>query len=303
MPGVGLVGSCKRTIGIAIFSRFGTGWMPTSFRPGQASSEEIRMRNWLFGTSIVTAVLLGTQLAGAQSPAPGQAGGAASQVQGAQQNGAPQGSRQAEEAAGASRSGTDVRSVQQEGRADTGERNLRQDEQRSRTSEERRGDDRSFRADRDDQGGRRFEEGRRHDEGRRYSERRRYDEGHRYDERRRFDERERYDEGRRYGERYEERRYGSRMERGYAGPRNLQVTRRQRARVRDVIARRHVEPAHVDFPVRIGARVPDYVTSYDLPDEIYDYAPGYEGYRYFIANDDIVIVDPDSMEVVSVIED
>jgi Protein of unknown function (DUF1236) len=64
-----------------------------------------------------------------------------------------------------------------------------------------------------------------------------------------------------------------------------------------------VEPAHVDFPIRIGARLPEYITSYDLPDEIYDYAPGFEGYRYFIANDEIVIVDPETMEVVSVIED
>jgi hypothetical protein len=128
-------------------------------------------------------------------------------------------------------------------------------------------------------------------------------EGRRYDERGdRFDERRRT--GDRYEERrYEERRYGSRVDRGYGGPRNLQISRRQRARVHDILVSRRVEPAHVDFPVRIGARVPSYITSYQLPEEIYDYAPGYEGYRYFRANDEIVIVDPDSMEVVAVLDD
>jgi len=160
---------------------------------------------------------------------------------------------------------------------------------------EGRGDDRRYRSERDDGGGR-FEGRRREDEGRRYGEGRRYEErGDRFDERRRSGDR--YDE-----RRYEDRRYG-RAERGYSGPRHLQITGRQRARVHDILVRRRVEPARVDFPVRIGARVPAYVTSYELPEEIYDYAPGYEGYRYFVANDEIVIVDPETMEVVAVLDD
>jgi hypothetical protein len=160
---------------------------------------------------------------------------------------------------------------------------------------EGRGEDRRYRSERDDGG--RFEERRRQDEGRRYGEGRRYDErGDRFYERRRSGDR--YDE-----RRHEERRYGRSAERGYAGPRNLQITGRQRARVHDILVRRRVEPARVDFPIRIGARVPAYVTSYELPEEIYDYAPGYEGYRYFVANDEVVIVDPETSEVVAVLED
>src|SRR5690242_8662676 len=70
-----------------------------------------RMRNWMLGTSIVTALLLGAQLAGAQGQ--GQAGGATSQAQGAEQNRSSQGSRPAQEA-GSNRSGADARSAQQE---------------------------------------------------------------------------------------------------------------------------------------------------------------------------------------------
>ena len=264
------------------------------------------MRHWLLGSSIATILILGAELAGAQAPVPSQGGGTASQVQG----GAPGASQGADQRSGRQgqeqapqTSGVERRSSQQDTRGEAGGRDLRRDEQsqgvqdrRSRMGEEDRGDDRRYRSERDE-GGRRFEEGRRQEEGRRFGEGRRYDErGDRFDERRRTGDR--YEE-----RRYEERRYGSRVDRGYGGPRNLQISRRQRARVHDILVSRRVEPAHVDFPVRIGARVPSYVTSYQLPEEIYDYAPGYDGYRYFIANDEIVIVDPDSTEVVAVLDD
>jgi hypothetical protein len=70
-----------------------------------------------------------------------------------------------------------------------------------------------------------------------------------------------------------------------------------------MLVRRRIGPESVDFPVRIGARIPSYITSYRLPDEVYDYLPGYEGYRYFVTGDEVVILDPDTMEVVAVLED
>jgi hypothetical protein len=83
----------------------------------------------------------------------------------------------------------------------------------------------------------------------------------------------------------------------------LHISRRQRARVHDILVHRRVEPESIDFPVRIGARVPSYITSYRLPDEVYEYLPGYERYRYFVTGDDVVIVDPVTLEVVAVLED
>lgn len=258
------------------------------------------MRNWLLGSSLVTAMLLAGPLIHAQSQTQTQGAEQGKAAQPTTQDTSPNGSGQAAQTG----SGTSERSSRQEGAQ----------EQRG-TSEESRGEDRGSRSTRSnrEEGGRRYDEGRRSGEGGRYEEGRRYEEGGRYDERRRYNDRDRYGErdrfegasryGDRYeGRRYEERRYGH-AERDYQGPRNLQVTRRQRARVRDILVRRHVEPAQVDFPVRVGARVPEYVTSYDLPDEIYDYAPGYEGYRYFFANDEIVIVDPETMEIVAVMND
>jgi hypothetical protein len=63
-----------------------------------------------------------------------------------------------------------------------------------------------------------------------------------------------------------------------------------------------VEPVSIDFPLRVGTRVPSYISSYELPDEVYDYAPGYEGYRYFVTGGEAVIVDPETMEVVAVLD-
>ena len=112
---------------------------------------------------------------------------------------------------------------------------------------------------------------------------------------------------RRYGDQssersFQDRRYGARAER-YEGQGQLHISRRQRARVHDILVRRRVEPESIDFPVRIGARVPSYITSYRIPDEVYEYLPGYERYRYFVTGDDVVIVDPATLEVVAVLED
>jgi len=40
---------------------------------------------------------------------------------------------------------------------------------------------------------------------------------------------------------------------------------------------------------------------YDLPDELVEYVPQYEGYQYAILEDEIVLIDPDSREIVAVI--
>jgi len=40
---------------------------------------------------------------------------------------------------------------------------------------------------------------------------------------------------------------------------------------------------------------------YVLPSDIVSIVPEYEGYRYFVYEDEIVIVDPDTLEIVAVI--
>ena len=199
----------------------------------------------------------------------------------------------------------DERSNANMGRRDAGERREERSDRQERFNEERgrRGEHERFGEER----GRRGEQERFSEERRRgedgWREERRYrterdfdrDRGRRFDDRRYGDRREEW--------RFEDRRSGGTVGRAYEGPRNTQISRRQRARVHEMLVRRRVEPVNIDFPLRVGARIPSYVTSYNLPEEVYEYLPGYEGYRYFVAGDEVVIIDPDTMEIVSVLED
>ena len=56
-----------------------------------------------------------------------------------------------------------------------------------------------------------------------------------------------------------------------------------------------------DFAVRVGAAVPGRYRFRPLPPEIIDLVPEYEGYDYIVVDDQILILDPDTREVVAVI--
>lgn len=264
--------------------------------------EFLKMRySWITSCAIAS-VLLSGGVAGAQAPAQNQP---SSQTP-SEQTRPVQGSQRQSEPTASPRQPSEEKNSVNNGRSDMGERDRRGEErseggdrsrdERRRAGDEGRRDERRNSTERDFEGtrGERFDDQR---YGRRNDDRRL---GGRYEERRYEDRGYGRDEDRRYG-RDEDRRYG-RAERGYEGSRHMHISSRQRSRVHDVLVRRQVAPANIDFPVRIGARIPNYLTTYDLPDEIYDYAPGYDGYRYFVTNDEVVIVDPETMEVVAVLD-
>jgi hypothetical protein len=58
---------------------------------------------------------------------------------------------------------------------------------------------------------------------------------------------------------------------------------------------------HVDFSLSVGVRVPDTVTFYDIPETIVDIVPEYRGFRYIVVGDELVIIDPDTLEIVAVL--
>jgi hypothetical protein len=293
------------------------------------------MRCTLLASCAVAAITFGMGSAGAQAPAQNQ-GTVQTQAQGTgqttEQGRSDASQRQREQTTSPGRQTGDDRSSANMGRREAGERRDERSERQERSSNEergRRGEHERFSEERGRRGDHeRFSEerGRRGDHDRFSEERGRRgeydrfneDRGHRgsegwreerrYRTERDFDRDRRYSDDRRYGDRreqwrYEDRRSGGTVGRAYDGSRNTQISRRQRARVHELLVRRRVEPVNVDFPLRIGARVPSYITSYNLPQEVHEYIPGYEGYRYFIAGDEVVIVDPDTMEIVSVIED
>ena len=63
------------------------------------------------------------------------------------------------------------------------------------------------------------------------------------------------------------------------------------------------EPRDVDFSISIGTRVPRRIELYPIPAAVIDIVPQYRGYRYFVVQDDIVIVEPDTYEIVYVIDE
>ncbi|MDN2580335.1 DUF1236 domain-containing protein [Aquibium sp. ELW1220] len=83
---------------------------------------------------------------------------------------------------------------------------------------------------------------------------------------------------------------------------SIDLSAEQRTEVREIIVESNVQPVNVDFQVSIGAVVPTTVTLHPLPPRIVEIVPAYESYRYFVlANGQIIIVEPATLEVVYVI--
>ena len=76
----------------------------------------------------------------------------------------------------------------------------------------------------------------------------------------------------------------------------------QRTEFRQSVFRRGVPRlAAGAFALTVGTAIARSYTLYDLPPDIVRIAPEYEDYRYVLVDDDIVIVDPDTYEIVDVI--
>jgi hypothetical protein len=76
----------------------------------------------------------------------------------------------------------------------------------------------------------------------------------------------------------------------------------QQSKLRDVIGReKGARVDHVDFSLNVGTRVPEHVHFRPLPSEIVSIVPQYRGYDYFVANDEIVIIEPRTREIVTIL--
>jgi hypothetical protein len=77
----------------------------------------------------------------------------------------------------------------------------------------------------------------------------------------------------------------------------------QRTRITTVIRNQHVAPVtDVNFSVSVGTRVPRDVTFHPLPTEIVTIYPEWRGYEFILVNDQIVVVDPRTFEIVAVLD-
>jgi hypothetical protein len=94
----------------------------------------------------------------------------------------------------------------------------------------------------------------------------------------------------------------SRTTTGQAGA-GAKLSTEQRTKITSVIRNEHVQPTtNVNFSIAVGTRVPRTVSFHPLPTEIVDIYPSWRGYEFFLVRDQIVVVDPQTMEIVAVLE-
>jgi hypothetical protein len=77
----------------------------------------------------------------------------------------------------------------------------------------------------------------------------------------------------------------------------------QRTKITTVIRDQHISPVtNINFAISVGTRVPREVGFHPLPAEIVTYYPDWRGYEFFLVRDQIVVVDPRTLEIVAVLD-
>jgi hypothetical protein len=89
---------------------------------------------------------------------------------------------------------------------------------------------------------------------------------------------------------------------GQAGA-GAKLSTEQRTKITTVIKDQHIAPVtNVNFSISVGTRVPRDVSFHPLPAEIVTVYPDWRGYEFILVRDQIVVIDPASLEIVAVID-
>ena len=77
----------------------------------------------------------------------------------------------------------------------------------------------------------------------------------------------------------------------------------QRTRITTTIRQSNVRPIrNVNFNISVGTRVPRSVTLHRLPPTVIEVYPAWREYQFILVGDEILIIDPDTYEIVAVID-
>jgi hypothetical protein len=89
---------------------------------------------------------------------------------------------------------------------------------------------------------------------------------------------------------------------GQAGA-HAKLSTEQRTKITTVIKNEHIQPTtNVNFSISVGTRVPRTVHFHPLPTDIVTIYPSWRGYEFFLVRDQIIVVDPHSLEIVAVLD-
>jgi Protein of unknown function (DUF1236) len=77
----------------------------------------------------------------------------------------------------------------------------------------------------------------------------------------------------------------------------------QRTKITTIIRNEHVQAVNnVDFAISVGTRVPhERISLRPLPTEVITVYPEWRGYEFFLVHDEIIVVDPNTYEIVAVL--
>ena len=83
----------------------------------------------------------------------------------------------------------------------------------------------------------------------------------------------------------------------------LELTPVQRRTIYRTIVRERVAPAEPTIEYRVGARLPDSVRLYSVPQEVAVEVPAIRSYKYMVVNNRVVLVDPATSQAVEEVVD
>ena len=88
---------------------------------------------------------------------------------------------------------------------------------------------------------------------------------------------------------------------GAAGT-SASLTTEQRTRISTTIRETNVKPlTNVNFSISVGTRLPRNVHRYRLPRTVIEIYPSWRGYEYILVGNDILVINPRTLEIVAVI--
>jgi hypothetical protein len=84
----------------------------------------------------------------------------------------------------------------------------------------------------------------------------------------------------------------------------VSFTTEQRTKIRETVFKGSNAPrmSKVDFSIREGTVIPRTVRVVDVPDVIVEIHPEWRGYKYFIVDNELIIVEADTLRIVAVID-
>jgi hypothetical protein len=84
---------------------------------------------------------------------------------------------------------------------------------------------------------------------------------------------------------------------------SVNLTTEQRTTIRnEVLTTNAPRATNINFQVNVGTVVPSTVRVVEVPTTIVKIHPQWKGYRYFVYNDEIIIVEPRSLKIVAVLQ-